>query len=86
MAVWTFSDWVESLAGNPLRLSRLRSHIKEVSDKIADGDNSTEGDAHSFGYLQTYLTELHRKEEKEADSNQQAAGKRTSFTRGFPIR
>ena len=85
-ATWAFSGWITKLASDPTRLSDLRSHIKEVSDKISEGDNSTEGDGHSYGYLQTYLSDLTRQEEKVAQATQSAAGKRTSFVRGFPIR
>lgn len=44
MAVWTYSDWV-TYADTDVssKITRLRLHVQEVSDKLTDPSYSTEG-------------------------------------------
>lgn len=81
---WTYSDWITYATGNATRLSRLRLHIQEVSDRISTGSFAMEGKSHDYGLLQDYLAELTRKETAEAAVSDGAAGTRSSFTRGMP--
>ncbi len=83
---WTYSDWITLDSGSAARLSRLRLHIKEVSDKISSGNFSTEKKSHDFAYLQQYLADLHRQEKQETASSAPAAGQSVTFTRGIPFR
>lgn len=83
---WTYSDWVTYDPGSATRISRLRLHIQEVSDRISQGDFTTEGKAHSYGYLESYLKELHSKEKEEtATSAGTSSSRSVMFTRGKPI-
>lgn len=79
---WTYSDWVTKASNDADRLTRLRSHIQEVSDYISTGDESVEGATHQKGYLQTYLDKLHQLEAKERGLLDQVGGKSSTFTRG----
>lgn len=83
---WTYSDWVTYATGNATRLSRLRLHIQEVSDRISGGSFATEGKSHDYGFLQDYLNDLLKKETSEAATGDSVATTptRVSFTRGVP--
>jgi hypothetical protein len=83
---WTYSDWITYATGDSLRLSRLRLHIQEVSDRISAGNYATEGKSHDFGSIASYLADLQRKEITEATVGDAVATspKRCSFTRGVP--
>lgn len=81
---WTYSDWITYEVGNSTRLSRLRLHIQEVSDRISNGNFQTEGTAHSYDFLQDYLESLSEKEVEEAALVNAGLGNRCSFTRGVP--
>lgn len=84
---WTYSDWVTEGTGTALRLSRLRLHIQEVSDKVqgqkysADGGTTLDNRDHSLG---RYLDSLHRREKTEEAAVERAAGRRPLFSRGRP--
>jgi hypothetical protein len=54
---WTYSDWVTYADGSS-KLSRLRLHVQEVSDKLSSADYSTEGLSVSRGNLPGYLAGL----------------------------
>jgi len=85
-ATWTYSDWVTYDPGSSTRLSRLRLHIQEVSDRISQGSFSTEGKSHDYAYLESYLKQLHDKESEEAAIAAGSTGARSvTFTRGKPI-
>lgn len=79
---WTYSDYVTYDYG-ATRLSRFRSHIQEVSDKIS-AEMSAGGRSRSTNALQSYLNSLLAREEQEVSSNKAAAGTRTVFTRARP--
>lgn len=81
---WTYSDWITYATGNATRISRLRLHIQEVSDRISNGSFATEGKSHDYGLLQDYLAELMRTETAEASIGDSVATtpSRVSFTRG----
>ena len=84
-AAWTYSDWITYDPGNATRISRLRLHIQEVSDKISEGDFSSEQKSNSYGYLQSYLDKLMGQEKEEAATAAASAGTRSGFTRGRAI-
>jgi hypothetical protein len=83
---WTYSDWITYASDSATRLSRLRLHIQEVSDRISSGSYASEGKSHDYGFLQDYLAELMKKEKSEATIADTIATtpKRSSFTRGVP--
>lgn len=58
---WTYNDWDEQTT-NDLRLTRLRSHISEVTSEIG-ADVSADGKSRSSGSLTAYLDYL--KSEKD---------------------
>jgi hypothetical protein len=58
---WTYSDWITQTTDST-RLTRLRLHIQEVSDKITQ-EVSSGGNSRSSSALQAYLADI-RKEEK----------------------
>lgn len=76
-SVWVFSDFRTFAVGSTTRLSRLRSHVQEVSDKISAGNFSEEGKAHDFGNVESYLREVSALLEREEQI--QAASKRPFF-------
>jgi len=78
------SGWILQEVGSALRLSLLRLHIQEVSDRISNGNFQTEGTAHSYDFLQDYLESLSKKEVEEAALVSAGLGNRCSFTRGVP--
>ena len=82
---WDYSDWITYAAGSSTRLTRLRLHIKEVSDFISTGSYSTEGKSQSKDFLQDYLKNLLAKEKDEAATAEQTSGNRVTFTRGRPL-
>lgn len=79
---WTYSDWITLGSGTSARLSQLRLHIKEVSDKISTANFSTEGKSHDQDLLQQYLKDLMAAEAKEAQAAGLSAGTRSTWTRG----
>jgi hypothetical protein len=54
---WTYSDWV-TYADGSAKLTRLRQHVQEVSDKLSSADYSTEGLSISRGSTAGYLETL----------------------------
>lgn len=93
-AAWTVKDangnlaseWIRQDTNSPLRLSLLRLHIREVSDKISQGDDSTEGTGHTFGNVANYLQRLLEAEQREAARLDVQSGTRALFTRGRALR
>lgn len=83
---WTYSNWITLAAGSTARLERLRLHIQEVSDRISQGNFSSEGKAHAYDYLQSYLSDLHKREKEESVASAATTGERATFTRGVPYR
>ena len=77
---WTYSDWITYIPGNSTRLSRLRLHIVEVSDRISTGDSATDRESHSYSYLKDYLSKLHESLLREEAISSDAS----PFTRGRP--
>jgi uncharacterized protein YraI len=82
---WDYSDYVTYDHGTASRLSRLRLHIKEVSDKISTGDYATDQKSHSQGYLANYLKQLKDEEKAEAITVGASSGDQAPFTRGRGI-
>ena len=63
MASWTYSDWITYDVGAALRLSRLRLHIQEVSDALADPASAAgQGQSASKRDTTAYLARLGEKE------------------------
>lgn len=79
---WTYSDWITFETGNASRLSRLRLHIREVSDEISTGSFAVEQKSHDKALLQAYLSELLKKEAVEATAAGVSSGTRAGWTRG----
>ena len=66
MATWTYSDWITQ-STDALRLSRLRLHIQEVSDKLAGfTQQAAMGLSAQRPPLQQYLDMLIKREEQLA--------------------
>lgn len=86
MATWTYSDWITYERSSASRLSRLRLHIQEVSDKLSSGSYSIPGFSTSKGELAAYLDRLSSQEEVEASAVGRATGARVGITRGRVIR
>ncbi len=78
-AAWTYSDWVTFESGSATRLSRLRSHIKEVSDYIQTGGYTVQGRSHTKAELVDYLETLIRLEKDEAAITAAAVGTSRAF-------
>lgn len=57
---WTYSDWVTQTT-SATRLSRLRLHIQEVSDKL-QGRASGDGISYDPGQLRQYIKDLREDE------------------------
>lgn len=85
-AAWAYSDWITKPEASSARVDRLRLHIQEVSDKISAGNYTTEGKAHDYGYLQTYLDKLLATEKTEAAAAGAATDAQTTFVRAVPTR
>jgi hypothetical protein len=82
MAVWTYSDWVTYEDGSA-KLTRLRLHVQEVSDKLANPSYSTEGlSVNPRENLGTYLAGLNAEREKLEATVGRANGTRLGWTRG----
>jgi hypothetical protein len=79
---WTYSDWVTFETGSATRISRLRLHIQEVSNKIKSGSYAVEGKSHDLGIVESYLKELMRSEAREAAASGITSGNRAGWTRG----
>ena len=81
---WTYSDWPTYTSGSADRLSRLRLHIQEVTNRLEDGsyaaDNGTIIDDRSQN-LPSYLTTLLKREKELDKAVRQASGARPLFTR-----
>ena len=86
MAAWTYSDWITYETTSATRLSRLRLHIQEVSDKLSSGSYSIPGFSTSKGELVSYLDRLRVDEPLVAQAVQRATGARVGFTRGNALR
>lgn len=86
MAAWTYSDWITYERSSADRLTRLRLHVQEVSDKLASGSYSIPGFSTSKGELAAYLDRLTTQEKEEAAAVGRATGARVGFTRGFARR
>lgn len=74
MAAWTYSDWITQTDAST-RLSRLRLHVQEVSDAMANpqGVNSSSHGVQKFD-LQGYLKELRAEESSLAAASATAGG------------
>lgn len=81
-ATWTYSDWITYDVGNATRLSRLRLHIQEVSDKISRGNFAQGNVSHDYSSFIPYLESL-----KVAEQNEAAARgtNQSRFTRGKAV-
>ena len=75
MATWTYADYI-TLEGSA-KLARLRLHIQEVSQAIANADVSAHGYQASRGTQMQYLAGL-KSEEKTLSG---AVGGRVRFAR-----
>ena len=62
---WTYSDWIEQTDA-ATRVTRLRSHIREVSDRVTGATSKPDGESYNPDVLQKYLAEL-REELREQD-------------------
>lgn len=82
---WTYSDWITYESGTATRLTRLRLHIKEVSDRISTGNYSNQKGSHDKDALEKYLELLHRDERSESAAAGATNGSRAYFTRGRAI-
>lgn len=78
---WTYSDWVTLASGSSERLTRLRLHIKEVSDAISTGNYSNTKGSRDKDALQKELSDLRKIEQTEAAASAAVTGRGTSFTR-----
>ena len=81
MAVWTYSDWVTYEDGSA-KLTRLRLHVQEVSDKLANPNYATDGLSVSQQNLAAYLVGLNTEREKLEATVGRAGGTRLGWTRG----
>ena len=84
---WTYSDWETTTAdGSSARLTRLRLHIKEVSDALLGVNISYPGGrSHEHPDLDAYLASL-RAEAKTLERRVEVAnGTRIGFSRGRAI-
>lgn len=86
MAAWTYSDWRDYPPGSSARITRLRSHIKELEDKLKEGNTSTEGKSHDWSFLNDRIKELEKNlREEESVSAGTSSSRSVIFTRGKPI-
>lgn len=72
---WTYSDWVTQTTAAS-KLTRLRLHIQEVSDRITES-MSADGVSHNAADIRQYLDSLKRDEREMG-----AAGVGSSMVRG----
>lgn len=63
-ATWTYSDWITQPYG-ATRLSRLRLHIQEVSEKVSE-EMAADGQSSSSNAVEKYLESLRKTEVEEA--------------------
>lgn len=77
---WSYSDWLTESYGST-RLSKLRSHIQEVSDALS-AELTAGAQSRSTHAVQRYLDTLLAKLPREERLCDQAAGTRPLFTRG----
>ena len=86
--IWTYADWVTQTT-RALRVSRLRSHISEVSQQI-DADMATGGQSFRATELREYhktlLGELNRLDPDQSGSISNGARARSAFTSMRPVR
>lgn len=89
MAVeWTYSDWI-LLDDGAAKLTRLRLHIKEVSDSLVSGSftERSGGMRVDKAEIESYLAALRTDEKELAKRIGGVAGTgKTSWTRGVAIR
>lgn len=86
-SAWTYSDWVTLESGSSSRLSQLRLHIQEVSDRIAETPTSVSGDggAASWSQHSDYLKTLLAEEKSLADEVDQGDGTRMGWAKARAI-
>lgn len=86
-AAWDYSDYITYERGTSTRLTRLRLHIKEISDYVSTGGYNVQGKSHTKAELVNELARL-REEEKElsAITVTSASTNRAPFVRGKAIR
>jgi hypothetical protein len=84
---WTYSDWVTYESGSASRLSRLRLHVQEVSDRIAETPTSVAGDGGSASWSphSDYLKTLLAEEKSLAQEVDQADGTRMGWAKARAI-
>lgn len=82
---WTYSDWITLSPGSEARLTRLRLHIQEVSDRISTGNYSNPKGSHDKDALQRELESLRKAEKAETLASASTTGRGSSFTRARTI-
>lgn len=78
---WTYSDWITLSPGSSERLTRLRLHIQEVSDRISTGNYANPKGSHDKDALQRELESLRKIEKDETAASAALTGRGVSFTR-----
>lgn len=80
---WSYSDYITYERTDPTRLTRLRLHIKEVSDFISTGSYSVQGKSHTKSELVNELMRLREEEASLSSTGVSSSADSTSpFLRG----
>jgi hypothetical protein len=82
---WVYSDWLTYERGDATRLSRLRLHMKELSDELAKIQQYTTGGGfgvqRSTSEVAVYLAKLQQLEVEETKILAAASGNRVGWSR-----
>lgn len=81
-AEWTYSDWITYAPDDSSRLTRLRLHIKEVSDALRTGSYEVGDTSVDKDLIQDYHASLMDTLKSEEASAPSTTSKRTYWTRG----
>lgn len=82
---WTYSDYV-TLSSGAAKLTRLRLHIQEVSDRISGGSYTLAGISVSKGDMLALRDQLTEEEKALTRLIETQNGTRVRFARGRPLR